>query len=920
MRRFTKSSATSPAGPASILRGMAPSQNNSKSNSGLSPANAFHPPELLVYIPRKNSVGISETATIPIWTPLSIMAASAARVAGESDDVAQIASDAVVCYGNDLANFWRGGKNENFEKIDPMERVLEAANRASDAMLRAGGKSEAAVAGKDAVEGGGKLLLSSNLTRPGGIVVGVSKDYSVSEGRDDKNAGIAENTLVYNNDENDREDQREEEKDKENVRESFENGRQGPSGLPASSTSVSDQRMVNALMTLNQAIEAELAHNNDTAKEKDGENQKKSRKPAIFSGGRSVASRGSVASNTSKKTVKWRDDDPSLTLSVCYEEEEDGDETAYTEDYRGGNTQMSLAGKEIHLIGKDEKRQDQEKEKHPSLLLSTVLFPKFEIPDDFLQIQPSNIENRVSESRTEVSMAHNIPEDVIPTPFFSWNALFPNWDDTRGNDGSMKRGGHPGQGRGNASTGAKSSASSKPASMAPLFNILARIPVEDASVNRNPKRERGVIHVASREDGENLASQGNNRHRGRRQHQNEMTKFTQEIAPRPKKQGQRSYESEDTSVTTRSPNANDKSDTSTGNRSMKSEQRSHSPGNEQTPILSNILPNTLLPAWDARTAMSMRSGNTTKNGDYPFAPLLNLFLPIPPSENEERIDAEGETNSMMADATKNDVVSGDVKGGKQSAARNKTFKFGSSKRSNDNTRDDRVTSVDSARTGNGQKRILPSWTASTEGTSKGNYSEGESAVDTDYESGEDVTRDGEDTSATSAYRSRRSIASSKARSKNRGIIEGMDIFEKDRSVNDDTFDDEIKYDDGVYSEVEPKSMTTKSVMSRHQQKCGNCCLGVFGGGGNDVDGDGDGVGDDASSNRSEDEESSRRSRGSDCDSGYFSNVEVDDLTILKQHERMTERRKKKIVVWKRLFGKLNCFDTKTRAHRKKRRG
>jgi len=835
------------------------------------------------------------------------MAASAARVAGEYDDVAQIASDAVVCYGNDVANFWKGGKNKNFEIVDPMERVVGAARRASDAILRAGGRSEAAVAVEDAVKGGGKLLLSSSFKRASEVVTGVSKEFSTNEGRDDTNVGTAERMLVYNNKGGDDGEDREEDEDKENAREFSENGSQRPPVLTASSESVTDQQMFSALMTLNQAIEAERTHNLNTVRSKDSANQKKAWKHAILSGGKSVASHGSVTSNMSKKTIKWRDDDPSLTLSVCYEDEEDGEESVYTEDYRGGNTQMSLAGKEIHLIGKDQKHQDHEKEKEkPQSRMGTHLFPRFEIPDDFLLIQPSIIENRVSGSRTEVSMAHNIPEDLIPTPFFSWNALFPNWDDTRGNDAPTRRG-HRGQG-GNASLGTKSSASSKVTSMAPLFNILADFPVEDMSVNRKPKPEEGVIHDISHDDGESLASKGNQQGDHGQHEAPRKGRRKQQPSKVSKKQGQKSYDSEGTSVTTQSRDTNDRSDTPTGNRSKKSEQLiSRSPSDESTPILSNILPNTLFPAWDTRTLMSMRSGNTTKNGDHQFAPLLNLFLPIPTPEQEERQETNEETKlvEVVPGAKNRDVVPCDVKDGKNPAT-GATLKFGSPNRIIRKNLEDGVISVSSSQTGDSQKRILKSWTVSTAGTSKTNYSECGTSADTDHESGEDITRDDDDTSSTSAYRSKKSISSSKASSTSAEIIEGMEIFEKDRSAND-TFDDEIKYEDGVNSEFEPKSMTTKSVISRHNKKCGNCCLGVFGG--NDVEEDA--IGNDASSHSSEDEESDR-SRGSEDETGYFSNVEVDDLTILKQ-PRKGERKKK--AIWKRLFGKLNCSKMKKRANR-----
>lgn len=832
------------------------------------------------------------------------MAASAARVAGEYDDVAQIASDAVMCYGNDVANFWKGGKNKNFEIVDPMERVVGAARRASDAILRAGGKSEAAVAVEDAVKGGGKLLLSSSFKRASEVVQG-SKEFSTSEGRDDTNVATAERVFVYNNEGGDDKEDREEDEDKENAREFSENGSQRPPVLTASSETVTDQQMFSALMTLNQAIEAERIHNLNTVRSKDSANHKQAWKHAILSGGKSVASRGSVTSNMSKKTIKWRDDDPSLTLSVCYEDEEDDEESVYTEDYRGGNTQMSLAGKEIHLIGKDQNHQHHEKEK-PQSRMGTNLFPKFEIPDDFLQIQPSIIDNRVSGSRTEVSMAHNIPEDLIPTPFFSWNALFPNWDDTRGNDAPTRRD-HRRKG-GNASLGAKSSASSKVTSMAPLFNILADFPVEDTSVNRKPKSEGGVIHDLSDDDGENLASKGNQQLDHGQHEEPPKGRRKQLPSKGSKKQAQKSFESEGTSVTTSSRDTNDKSDNSNGKRSKKSEQLiSRSPSNESTPILSNILPNTLFPAWDARTLMSMRSGNTTKNGDHRFAPLLNLFLPIPPPEQEEWQETNKDTKVVenAPESKERYVFPCDVKD-ENNPAKGAISKFGSPNRIIRRNLEDGVISVSSSQTGNSEKRILKSWTVSTAGTSNINYSECDTSADTDYGSGGDITRDDDATSATSAYRSKKSISSSKASCTNAEIIEGMEIFEKDRSAND-TFDNEIKYEDGVNSEFEPKSMTTKSVISRHNKKCGNCCLGVFGG--NDVKGEA--IGDDASSHRSEDDESDR-SRGSGYESGYFSNVEVDDLTILKQ-PRKGERKKK--ATWKRLLGKLNCSKMKKRANR-----
>lgn len=101
------------------------------------------------------------SVNIPIWIPLSIMAETAARNAGQSNSVAQAVAVAVIGHGNLIAQRQYMASPNTVGSTDVMGQITMAARRASHALVRAGGSPRAATVVEEAVVGGGALLVPS---------------------------------------------------------------------------------------------------------------------------------------------------------------------------------------------------------------------------------------------------------------------------------------------------------------------------------------------------------------------------------------------------------------------------------------------------------------------------------------------------------------------------------------------------------------------------------------------------------------------------------------------------------------------------------------------------------------------------------------------------------------------------------------
>lgn len=98
-------------------------------------------------------------AEIPIWVPLSIMAASAARTAGANESIAQAVSEAVISHGNVIAQ--KRSRAGPSVSVDVMGEITLASRRASHVFMMAGGSQQAAHSVEEAMQGGGRLLVPS---------------------------------------------------------------------------------------------------------------------------------------------------------------------------------------------------------------------------------------------------------------------------------------------------------------------------------------------------------------------------------------------------------------------------------------------------------------------------------------------------------------------------------------------------------------------------------------------------------------------------------------------------------------------------------------------------------------------------------------------------------------------------------------
>eukprot|EP00578_Thalassiosira_sp_NH16_P031048 CAMPEP_0181077304 /NCGR_PEP_ID=MMETSP1071-20121207/881_1 /TAXON_ID=35127 /ORGANISM="Thalassiosira sp., Strain NH16" /LENGTH=691 /DNA_ID=CAMNT_0023158543 /DNA_START=343 /DNA_END=2418 /DNA_ORIENTATION=+ len=125
-----------------------------KGNSRIASPTRPPPPGILVRV--MGSDGKSEAA-IPIWIPLSIMASSSAKNAGQSEEISQVVANAVIDYGNTITqDYYNSGG-----PIDIMAEITTLSRKASLALIMAGGSTYAANAVAKAIKGGGVLLASS---------------------------------------------------------------------------------------------------------------------------------------------------------------------------------------------------------------------------------------------------------------------------------------------------------------------------------------------------------------------------------------------------------------------------------------------------------------------------------------------------------------------------------------------------------------------------------------------------------------------------------------------------------------------------------------------------------------------------------------------------------------------------------------
>lgn len=101
-------------------------------------------------------------AVMPIWVPLSIMASSATRTANQPEPVSQTVADAVIGHGNSLAQKrLRAISGTSSFRVDVLGQISIASQKASQALVNAGGSRHAANAVEEAIKGGGKLLIPS---------------------------------------------------------------------------------------------------------------------------------------------------------------------------------------------------------------------------------------------------------------------------------------------------------------------------------------------------------------------------------------------------------------------------------------------------------------------------------------------------------------------------------------------------------------------------------------------------------------------------------------------------------------------------------------------------------------------------------------------------------------------------------------
>ncbi|KAL7478413.1 hypothetical protein ACHAW6_004174 [Cyclotella cf. meneghiniana] len=101
-----------------------------------------------------------QVALVPIWMPLSIMASHAVKAAGGSDEVASIASFAVVAQGNAIIKNIKEGVVLNEE--DVLGCIDAVARNTRETLLRTVGDRQIANEVEIMIRGGGELILNSD--------------------------------------------------------------------------------------------------------------------------------------------------------------------------------------------------------------------------------------------------------------------------------------------------------------------------------------------------------------------------------------------------------------------------------------------------------------------------------------------------------------------------------------------------------------------------------------------------------------------------------------------------------------------------------------------------------------------------------------------------------------------------------------
>jgi len=146
------------------------------------------PREFLVRV--MGSDGKSEAA-IPIWIPLSIMASSTAQNAGQSEVISQAVAKAVIDYGDLVTKDYY----DMHRPIDIIDEIATVSQKASHALIMAGGSSHAAMTVEKSILGGGVLLVPS-LNSKQAIRLSRSESISDMEGRSKKQVSWLETVSV----------------------------------------------------------------------------------------------------------------------------------------------------------------------------------------------------------------------------------------------------------------------------------------------------------------------------------------------------------------------------------------------------------------------------------------------------------------------------------------------------------------------------------------------------------------------------------------------------------------------------------------------------------------------------------------------------------------------------------------------------